>query len=106
MHRHHRDVTLSSHFFGVAGLLCHAATYRPAAGRPAGRAGGRSGGRRRPARALAAAEDGEVLRELGPDGVEVTRLTETERAAFADAVAPAIDGLRERLGAWLLDYLA
>jgi TRAP-type C4-dicarboxylate transport system substrate-binding protein len=28
IHRHHRHVTLSSHFFGVAGLLCRAATYR------------------------------------------------------------------------------
>jgi TRAP-type C4-dicarboxylate transport system substrate-binding protein len=90
----------------VAGLLCHAATYRawPRDVQQAVREAAQEAGAAQ--RALAAAEDGEVLRGAGADGVEVTRLTETERAAFADAVAPAIDGLRERLGAWLFDYLA
>ncbi len=106
IYRHHRHVTLSSHFFAVAGLLCHAATYHawPGEVRRAVEAAAREAGTAQ--RALAAAEDGEVLAKLEPDGVAVVRLTGAERAAFADAVAPAVAGLRDRLGARLFDYLA
>ena len=69
MHRHHRHVTLSSHFFGVAGLLCHAATYRawPRDVQQAVRDAAQEAGAAQ--RALAAAEDGEVLRDIPPSSV-------------------------------------
>jgi TRAP-type transport system periplasmic protein len=106
IYRHHRHVTLTGHFFGVAALVCHAATYegwplelRQAVEDAAREATGAQ-------RALATAEDGEVLSKLERDANEVARLTPAERAVFAAAVAPVVAEMRERFGAEVLDALA
>jgi C4-dicarboxylate-binding protein DctP len=105
IYRHHPHVTLSAHFLGVAALLCHRATHD---GWPAGvraavaaAAGEATAAQRR----LAAAEDVEVLARLEPAGTRVVRLTDAERDAFRSAVAPVVDGVRDRLGPRLLDLL-
>lgn len=106
IHRYHRYLTLSAHFFGVAALLCHAGSYH---GWPEEvRRGVQEAAREAVAaqRAMAAAEDGEVLAKLDPDATEIVRLTDAERAAFVEAVAPVVARLRERLGPRLFDYLA
>lgn len=51
-------------------------------------------------RAMAAAEDREVLAKLDPAETEIVRLTEAERVAFIDAVAPVVADWREHLGDW------
>jgi TRAP-type C4-dicarboxylate transport system substrate-binding protein len=56
-------------------------------------------------RALAAAEDDEVLAKLERVGVAIARLTDAERAAFAEAVAPVAAEWRARLGSRVFDYL-
>ena len=106
IYRHHRHLTLSAHFFAVAGLLCHAASYAgwPAEVRQAVEEAAREATAAQ--RTMAAAEDAEVLARLGPEQTEIVRLTDAERAAFVRAVAPVEAGLRERLGARLFDYLA
>lgn len=106
IHRYHRYLTLSAHFFGVAALLCHAASYHgwPGEVRRAVEEAAREAEAAQ--RAMAAAEDGEVLAKLDPDRTEIIRLTDAERAAFVDAVAPVVARLRDRLGARLFDYLA
>jgi TRAP-type C4-dicarboxylate transport system substrate-binding protein len=48
-------------------------------------------------RQLAAAEDAEILAKLDPAKNEVTRLTETERAAFRKAVEPVLERHRTRI---------
>jgi TRAP-type C4-dicarboxylate transport system substrate-binding protein len=106
IYRHHRYLTLTGHFFAVAFLLCHAASHRgwPEEVRRAVDEAAREATAAQ--RAMAAAEDGEVLAKLEPAGTDVVRLTDAARAAFADAVAPVVAQLRDRLGARLFDHLA
>lgn len=107
IHRYHRYLTLSAHFFGVAALLCHAATCHgwPAEVRQAVEEAAREAEAAQRAIAAAAA-DGEVLSKLDPARTEIIRLTDTERAVFVDALAPVVARARDRLGARLFDYLA
>jgi TRAP-type C4-dicarboxylate transport system substrate-binding protein len=106
IHRQHRHLTLSGHFYGAAFLLCHAASYHgwPIEVRQAVEAAAREATAAQ--RALAAAEDGEALAKLERDGTAIVRLTEGDRAAFADAVAPVTAEWRDRLGVRLFDYLS
>jgi C4-dicarboxylate-binding protein DctP len=105
IYRQHRHLTLSGHFYGAAFLLCHAASYRgwPAGTRQAVDAAAREATAAQ--RALAAAEDGEVLAKLTGDGVAIVHLADGERTAFAEAVAPVAAEWRARLGPELLAHL-
>jgi C4-dicarboxylate-binding protein DctP len=106
IYRQHRHLTLSAHFYGAAFLLSHAASYHgwseevrqavEAAAREATTA----------QRALAAAEDGQVLARLEREGIAIVRPTVAERAAFAAAVAPVTADWRARLGPQPLRHLA
>lgn len=106
IHRYHRYLTLSGHFFGVAALLCHAPSYDrwPAEVRRAVEAAAREAEAAQ--RAMAAAEDGDVLAKLDAERLEIARLTDAERATFVEAVAPVVASWRDRLGAPLFDDLA
>jgi C4-dicarboxylate-binding protein DctP len=105
IYRQHRHLTLSGHFFGVAFLLCHAATYHgwPVEVRHAMAAAAREATATQ--RTLAAAEDGEALAKLERVGMEVARLTQADRAAFVEAVAPVAAEWRARLDPRLFDHL-
>lgn len=105
LHAYHRYITLTSHFFGVAVLLCHQQSYRtwPAAIRQAvtEAAVEATAAQRR----FAAAEDDEVLARLDPAQNEVIRLTESERAVFVNAVAPLVQAQRQTFGEHLWQYV-
>jgi TRAP-type transport system periplasmic protein len=105
IHKHHRHITLSSHIFGVAGLLCHSASFqswpshvRRAVDEAAGEATAHQ-------RRLASAEDTQVLSLLNPNETEIVRLSDNERTLFAEAVAPIIDDQRAKFGNELFDHL-
>lgn len=104
-HKFHRHITLSSHFFGAAVLLCHKASYegwpdevRQAVTEAVGEATAAQ-------RGFAAAEDAEILARLDPQENAVITLTDAERERFADAVQPVIEAQAERFGPALIDHL-
>jgi TRAP-type C4-dicarboxylate transport system substrate-binding protein len=55
-------------------------------------------------RRLAAAEDDHVLAELCLTGNDIARLTEAERAAFVEAVAPVREQQQQAFGGQLFSY--
>jgi TRAP-type C4-dicarboxylate transport system substrate-binding protein len=96
VHRHHRYITLSGHFWGGSALVCNAAHYRgwPADVRAAVDAAAREATLYQ--RQLAEAEDVDVLAKLDPAMNDVIRLTDSERAEFVRAVEPVLDRHRAR----------
>jgi TRAP-type transport system periplasmic protein len=105
IHRHHRYITLSGHFFGAALLLCHQASYaawpdevRQAVVAAASEATAVQ-------RRFAAAEDEDVLAKLRLGQNDITHLTDAERRMFVEAVAPVIEAQRRILGEQLFGYL-
>jgi TRAP-type transport system periplasmic protein len=88
VHRHHRYITLSSHFFGASFMLCNERHYRtwPADVRAAvdDAAIEATALQRR----LAASEDQDVLAKLDPRENDVVHLTPEEHDAFVAAVEP------------------
>jgi len=105
VHRHHRHITLTGHFFGASLLLCNADHYRawPAEVRAAvDEAAAEATALQRQ---LAAAEDDAVLARLDPRENEVVRLTADERAAFVTAVQPVVATYRRRLDPALFSQL-
>jgi TRAP-type C4-dicarboxylate transport system substrate-binding protein len=105
VHRHHRYITLSSHFFGASLMICNERHYR--SWPPEVRAAVDEAASRATAlqRQLAASEDQEVLARLDPRENEVIRLTAAEHAAFVEAVQPVLARHRRRLDPTLLAYL-
>lgn len=97
VHRHHRYITLSSHFFGASLLICHGGRYR--SWPPDVRAAVDEAASQATAlqRRLAVSEDQDVLAKLDPRENEVTRLTAAEHAAFVEAVQPVLARYREQL---------
>ena len=105
IHRYHRHITLSGHFFGAAALLCHKASHaswpaevRQAVAQAAAEA---TAAQRR----FAAAQDTEVLAKLDPAENQVVRLSAAERGRFVAAVAPVIEEQRQAFGDELFRYL-
>jgi C4-dicarboxylate-binding protein DctP len=105
IHEHHRHITLSSHFFGAAGLLCHNGSYfswpahvRQAVDEAASEATAHQ-------RHLASAEDTRMLPLLDAEKTKIVWLNDAERALFVDAVAPIIDNQRAKFGNELFDHL-
>ena len=105
VHRHHRYITLTGHFFGATVMLCNAEHYRSwpqdvqaavdAAAREATALQWR----------LAAAEDAEILAKFDPRHNEIITLTGAEHAAFVDAVQPVLAKYRKLLDPKLFTYL-
>lgn len=102
----HRYITLTGHLFGVVMLLCNAAAYEswPQEVRDAVRAAADEATREQ--RRLAAAQDAEVMKALDPEKNEVIELSDAERAAFVEAVAPLVAEYRRKLDPKLFEYLA
>lgn len=105
VHQHHHHITLSSHFFGAAGLLCHNDSYQSwpkpvqhAVIEAAAEATAYQ-------RGLAAAEDMEMLPLLQQADTEIVRLSAAERSLFVDAVAPVINAQRAKFGDHLFNHL-
>jgi TRAP-type C4-dicarboxylate transport system substrate-binding protein len=105
-HTYHRYITLSSHFFGTAVLLCHAASYAAWSGECQQAVMEAAAQATMAQRRFAAAEDEAVLSQLSPDHNDIVRLTNTERRLFVDAVAPLVDKQRGAFGEQLWQYFA
>ncbi|MCZ6873547.1 MAG: TRAP transporter substrate-binding protein [bacterium] len=105
IHNEHRFITLTGHFFGVALLLCHQASYTawPDDVRQAVHAAASEATHAQ--RGYAAAEDEKVLGKLHPERNEIIHLTEAERTRFIQVVAPLIEEQRSALGAELFTYI-
>lgn len=88
VHRHHRYITLTGHFFGASFMLCNASHYR--GWPPDVQAAVDEAAREATAlqRRLAASEDQDVLAKLDPRENDVVHLTPAEHAAFVEAVQP------------------
>ncbi len=97
VHRHHRYITLTGHFFGASFMLCDASHYR--GWPPDVRAAVDEAAREATAlqRQLAASEDQDVLAKLDPRENDVVHLTPAEHAAFVEAVAPVRARFRSEL---------
>jgi len=105
VHKYHRYITLSSHFWGASAFVCNAAHYQgwPKDVRAAVDAAAQDATAYQ--RQLAAAEDAEIMARLDPSENEVTRLTDAERGAFMKAVEPVLAKYRKQLDPKLFAYL-
>jgi TRAP-type C4-dicarboxylate transport system substrate-binding protein len=105
VHRHHRYITLSGHFFGASLLICNERHYRswpPDVQAAVDEAAPPATALQRQ---LAASEDQDVLAKLDPRENEVVRLTAAEHAAFVAAVQPVLARYRTQLDPKLFAYL-
>lgn len=100
---HQRRITMSGHFYGARSLLAHRESFDawPAEVQEAARACIREAVDYQREAALA----GEIAirKRLEEEGVAFVDLTDTERAAFADATEPIRAEARERLGSALFE---
>lgn len=105
MHKHHRYITMSGHFFGTSALVCSQAQYaswprdvQQAVETAACEATALQ-------HKLAAGEDDEILAKIDPKENEIITLTPAERAAFVKAVEPVLERHRGNLDPKLFDFL-
>ncbi|HET9489057.1 MAG TPA: TRAP transporter substrate-binding protein [Methylomirabilota bacterium] len=97
VHRYHRYITLTGHFFGASFMIANERQYRswPAEVQSAVDEAALQATALQ--RQLAASEDRDVLARLGPPGNDVTQLAADEHAAFVAAVQPVLARYRARL---------
>lgn len=98
IHEHHRYITLSSHFFGAAVLLCHQASYDawPAEIQRAVTSAAAEATQLQ--RQFATAEDDEIMSRLDPTQNDIVHLTDAARTAFTQRLAPLVDEQRAQFG--------
>jgi len=98
VHKHHRYITLTAHFWGASAFVCNAAQYAgwPKDVQDAVNAAAKEATAYQ--RQLAAAEDAEIMKKLQAEQNEVIELSEAERGAFRAAVQPVLDKYRRELG--------
>ena len=106
VHHHHRYITLSGHFFGVAVLACSRKQYDswPKDVQQAVESAAREATAYQ--HALAAAEDDEILAKIDPKENDVIRLNAEEREAFVKAVEPVVATYRKTLDPKLFEFLS
>jgi TRAP-type C4-dicarboxylate transport system substrate-binding protein len=106
IHEHHRHITLSSHFWGAAALLCNGAAFArwPQEVRDAMVAAG--GEATIEQRRMAAAEDREALAKLTAAGCEILGLSAAERAAFVRELEPVVERHRAALAPGVFESFA
>jgi TRAP-type C4-dicarboxylate transport system substrate-binding protein len=85
VHRYHRHLTLSAHFWGAAVLLCHGESYAHWPAEVQSAVAAAAGEAIAAQRRLAAAEDDEVLARLEAAGCDIVRLSPEERALWKEA---------------------
>ena len=105
VHRYHRHLTLTGHFFGASFLIANAREYaswpaeiRAAVDEAAPQATALQ-------HRFAASQDADVLAKLDPRENEVVHLTAAEHAAFVEACRPLLDAQRRRLDPRLFSLL-
>ena len=105
VHKYHRYITLSGHFFGASAMICNAAHYaawplemRTAVDEAATIA-------TQFQYELAAKEDAAILAKIDPRENEIITLTPAEHAAFVSAMTPVLAKYRGQLDARLFEML-
>jgi len=105
IHQHHRYITLSSHFFGAAVLLCHQASYEAWPSDVQHAVTTAAAEATQAQRQFAAAEDDDVMARLDPGQNEIVQLTEAARTEFTQLLAPLVSEQRVRFGDHLFRHL-
>lgn len=105
VHKYHRYITLSGHFFGASAMICNAALYR--AWPDAVRAAVDECAVLATAyqHELAAAEDAVILKKFDARENDIIELSDGERAAFVAAMGPVLAQYRAKLDARLFAML-
>jgi len=105
VHKFHRYITLSGHFFGASALAFNERAYQswPAEVREAVDAAALEATAVQ--HELAAAEDAAILARLDARENDLVQLTDIERAAFIAAVQPVLAKYRQELPPRLFGYL-
>lgn len=105
VHRYHRYITMSGHFFGASAMVCNAALYsswpkpvRDAVEQAAVVATAYQ-------HQLAAAEDAAIRVKFDARDNEIVDLTQAERAAFVAAMQPVLQKYRGQFDARLFEFL-
>ena len=106
VHKFHRHITLSGHFFGASAMIVNAQRYarQPVAVQNALDECAVEATAYQ--HQLAAAEDDVILRKIDPHENEIVELTDAERAAFAQAMEPVLAKYRTAMDASLFTMLA
>jgi TRAP-type C4-dicarboxylate transport system substrate-binding protein len=106
VHKYHRYITLSGHFFGASAMICNKTHY--AAWPNAVRAAVDEAASIATAyqHQLAAAEDAAIRAKFDPRETELIELTPAEHAAFVAAMAPILVRYRDKLDTRLFGMLA
>ncbi len=105
IHKHHRYITLSGHFFGVTLLLCNRETFESWPGEVQKAVVRATNLATAHQRLLAREQDEAVLSKLSPDENEVIVLDPEERNAFEKKVAPLLESYRAKFGPDLFTLL-
>lgn len=105
MHRHHRWITLTGHFFGPTAVLAHKDSWESWSAEDRAAVETALVEATMAQRGFAAAEDEEIAAKLDPAENELIRLSEDERAAFVAAVRPVVDRHLGRFRDELFEYL-
>ncbi|OGA24845.1 MAG: hypothetical protein A3I02_12560 [Betaproteobacteria bacterium RIFCSPLOWO2_02_FULL_67_26] len=95
VHRYHRYITLSGHFWGASAFVCNAAHYRSWPKDVQAAVDAAAPEATACQRQLAAQEDAEIMARLDPAKNEVIQLTDEERSAFMKAVEPVLQKHRK-----------
>ena len=105
VHRYHRYITLTGHFWGASAFACNAEHYRSWPRDVQAAVDSAAPEATACQRRLAAAEDTEIMAKLDPAENEVIHLTGAERGAFMKAVQPVLDKYRTQFDPKLFAYL-
>ena len=105
VHRYHRHITLSGHFFGASAFVCSQAQHEtwPREVQQAVELAAREATAYQ--HQLAAAEDDEILAKIDPGQNEIVRLSAAEHEAFVNAVQPVLEKHKQELDPKLFEYL-
>ncbi len=105
VHKHHRYITLSGHFFGASVLAFNARAYLSLPADVRAAVGAAAHAATHYQHGLAAAEDATMLVKLADCDNEVIELNADEHAAFAATLSPLLDKYRRELGRPLFELL-
>ena len=105
VHQHHRYITLSGHFFGASAMIANAAWYAQQSAAVQAAIDQCAVQATAYQHELADAEDAVILQKIDPRENEIIELSDVERAAFVQALAPVLTKYRARLDAGLFDML-
>lgn len=105
IHKHHRHITLSGHFFGVSLLLCHRGKFEDWPEEVQKLITKTTKQATTCQRQLASEQDEIVLAKLDTEDNEIICLSPDERNAFKKVVAPLMDHYQEKFDSKLFKLL-